>query len=350
MSSIPLIILDKGFLHVQDGLLLKLPAEFYSPAQKSFYTGIKSGWHRCPLGYQTYCVLDALGRKLVFPGILDASQPSPNRKFPQHLLRFSRSQVEQYAMSHLNIVESIREQRDAEFRNLTHDLRAISNEIYHGTLSSRDALDRLSLIDSSSVQNKIDLIVNAQSMMSIRLDIIDYESGLTSGRPPEYFSVYPKVHKVIKCFEGKLRARGMSYEIEGRSWQNVFDPSIFEIVPFVIVENALKYAPTGSKIAIRFEEKDNQVLIRFESLGPRIKDSEKERIFGRNYRGESVKDLPHPGSGVGLFAAKTIVESHFKGKIFVNQFDAELWMDGDCYYETRFTVIVPTSDPNQFRR
>ncbi|WP_082698142.1 sensor histidine kinase [Novosphingobium fuchskuhlense] len=350
MTSIPYIVVDKGLITINEGILINLPTEFFSVAQKSFYAGAKSGWHRCPLGYQTFSVLDALGRKIVFPGILDASQPSPNRKFPNHPLRFSRIQIEKYAASHLDIFEKIREQRDAEFRNLTHDLRAISTEIYHGSLNIRESVERALPADSSEIQSKVDLIINAQSMMSIRLDIIDYESGLTSGRPQDYIQPYPKVHKVLRCFDGKLKARRITWKIEGQCRREILGPSIFEIVPFVIVENALKYAPHGSNILVRFEEKENEIIIRFESLGPKIKDSEKNKIFDRDYRGESVRNSSQTGSGIGLFAAKTIAESHFKGRIFVNQFDAEYWDDGECFYETRFTVVLPTQDSSQNRR
>src|SRR3546814_4730914 len=88
--------------------------------------------------------------------------------------------------------------------------------------------------------------------------------------------------------------------------------------------NALKYAPTGSEVLVKFEEKTDEILIRFDSLGPVIGDKEKNRIFERSYRGEAVRGSSLPGSGIGLFAAKTIVETHFGGKIFVNQIESEI--------------------------
>src|SRR3546814_11997957 len=93
----------------------------------------------------------------------------------------------------------------------------------------------------------------------------------------------------MRSFTGKMRARRIKWRFEGRSRDNVVGPPIFEIIPFVIVENALKYAPTGSEVLVKFEEKTDEILIRFDSLGPVIGDKEKNRIFGRSYRGEAVR-------------------------------------------------------------
>jgi signal transduction histidine kinase len=126
-----------------------------------------------------------------------------------------------------------------------------------------------------------------------------------------------------------------------KSFSKTFGPPIFEIVPFVIVENAIKYAPPGTAIVVKFDENDDEIIIRFESLGPEITEREMSRIFERSYRGSAVRDSQRTGSGIGLFAAKTIVENHFGGKIFVNQFDASLLIDENTFWDTRFTVIVP---------
>src|SRR3546814_7002009 len=107
--------------------------------------------------------------------------------------------------------------------------------------------------------------------------------------------------------------------------------------------NALKYAPTGSEVLVKFEEKTDEILIRFDSLGPVIGDKEKNRIFERSYRGEAVRGSSLPGSGIGLFAAKTIVETHFGGKIFVNQIESEIWEIGRANTELKSLMRISYS-------
>lgn len=338
MAAISLVKFDNGVSEVVRGSLLDCPVEFFSNSQISFYQSCKAGWNRCPFGYSTYVAFDSMGRKLVVPAIIRPDTQPPNRKFPNHALRFTKEKVESFLVPHLSVSEEVRSQRDKEFKNLTHDLRAISTEIYHTALIARREADTRGQVE---VGTAIDTVMAAQQMMSIRLDIVDYESGHSAGRPEEHVPVFKKVDKVVRCFASKLNHRRINVRAEGRSFGTTFGPPIFEIVPFVIVENAVKYAPSGSELLVRFEENDEQIIVRFESFGPKIKDNEKEKLFDQHFRGEAAQRSEKSGSGIGLFAARTILETHFNGRISVNQLDQELWCDGDVLHLTRFTVILP---------
>jgi K+-sensing histidine kinase KdpD len=347
VAAIPIIVFDSGFVSRLEGALLNPPIELFSASQIAFYAGCKSGWSICPLGYCVYSEFDGLDRKFVVPGIYPPEGPSPKRKFPNYPLRFSKLQIQKFADSHLNVSNKIREQRDIEFKNLTHDLRGISTEIYHTALNLKSELESENL---RHVIDKVSSVLDAQQMMSLRLDIVDYESGLSSGRPPEVIAPYRKIDKVKNSFRNRSRATNISIKLEG--WLNltIFGPPIFEIIPFVIIENAFKYSPSGSEILIKVEQnlEKMEIIIRFDSYGPKIRENERKKIFERNYRGIDVSDMHKSGSGIGLFAASTIVETHFSGAVFVNQFEDKIQQDSTDYYKTRFTVIIPASadDPN----
>lgn len=343
MFAIPVIIFDNGFVHQHRGDLLNPPAELFSPYQMSFYSNCKVGWQRCPLGYHAYAQMDSLGRKTVFPAIALDCQSAPSRKFPSYPLRFSKDKIEAYARGLLGVSTEIRSQRDEELLNLAHDLRAAGTEIYHSALNAKKLAEQIS---DANLHDFLEVIVNAQQMMSLRLDIIDYESGLSSTRPRELIGPRSKIDKVIRSFSGKMRSRNITWRVQGNCTDFLIGPPIFEIVPFVIIENALKYAPYGRTIVVRFEEGVTNVIIRFESMGPLISDKEKLLIFNKKYRGEAVQGGRTKGSGIGLFAAKTITETHFGGQIFVNQTGDEVWMDGTAYRMTRFTLILPTVKDN----
>jgi hypothetical protein len=338
MAAISIVKFDSGNSEVLRGSLMDCPAEFFTIGQMSFYQSCKAGWSRCPLGYATYAAFDSMGRKLVVPGIITPDDQAPNRKFPNHPLRFSKEKIESFLAPHIGVSEEVRSQRDKEFKNLTHDLRAISTEIYHTALSARREAE---LRGQPDIVIAVDTVMAAQQMMSLRLDIVDYESGHSAGRPKEQIPVFKKVDKVVRCFANKLSHRRIVVKADGRSFGTTFGPPIFEIVPFVIVENAVKYAPSGSELTVRFEENDDEIIVRFESYGPKIKEGERDRLFDQHFRGEAAKKSEKSGSGIGLFAARTILESQFDGKIFVNQLDQTIWCDGDVSYLTRFTIILP---------
>lgn len=73
-----------------------------------------------------------------------------------------------------------------------------------------------------------------------------------------------------------------------------------------LLDNLVKYAPSGSSASIAFEESGRSVRILFSSLGPRIDDSEKQQIFLPRYRGRAARDMESAGLGVGLASAKAI--------------------------------------------
>lgn len=317
------------------------PAELFSAAQMSFYSTCKRGWSICPLGFSVLAAIDGLGRKLVVPGIAPPDGPRPKRKFPEYPLKFRKDQIELFLQSHLEVSDEVKVQRDREYTNLTHDLRKISTEIYHTALTLRQDMDRHGY---DAFTDAIESILDSQQMMSLRLDIIDYESGDSSGRTNEEISVYRKIDKVVKSFRNRAKSSKMLVRIEGRTESILHGPPIFEIVPFVLIENAFKYAPTGSQITVRFEDKGGEAIVRVESLGPRINERERQTIFERNVRGEHAKEHGREGSGIGLFAAKTIIEQHFAGRIYVNQLPEANLIDSVEYYLTRFTIILPVME------
>lgn len=295
------------------------------------------------MGYDTYAAYDAMGVKLVVPGVI-TEQTKKRKKFPNHDLRFTRAEIESFLSSHLAISDDVKRQRDIEFRNLTHDLRPLSSEIYH------EALELRRLIADGQFERCPDLIEDilaSQQMISMRLDIVDYEAGQITGRAHEDIPAFRRVDKVLRSFRNRMRHKRMRYTIEGRTFAMVNGPSIFEMVPFVIVENAVKYAPIGSELLVRFEEKADELLIRFESFGPEITDGERERIFEQHYRGDAAAS--QPGSGIGLYAARSLLASQFGGRISTNPVGKRIWQDGETYHLNRFTVILPISGYEQQR-
>jgi signal transduction histidine kinase len=75
-----------------------------------------------------------------------------------------------------------------------------------------------------------------------------------------------------------------------------------------LVDNALKYSTVGGKITVRLESRGSDVLVSVRDSGPGIPENEMETIFERFYRGSAGAN--HPGNGLGLSLARTIVRAH----------------------------------------
>ncbi len=98
-----------------------------------------------------------------------------------------------------------------------------------------------------------------------------------------------------------------------------------------LVDNAIKYTPSGGKIRIRSEANPEGYKIEVEDNGPGIPAEEQERIFERFYRLDKARSRDSGGTGLGLAIVKHLVLIH-GGKIQVSSKIGS----GSC-----FTIVLP---------
>jgi signal transduction histidine kinase len=75
-----------------------------------------------------------------------------------------------------------------------------------------------------------------------------------------------------------------------------------------LIDNAVKYSPTGDPVEVRVSHANGSVLVSVRDRGPGIKADDQRLIFekfGRVAAGNSK-----PGSGLGLYIARSIAETH----------------------------------------
>ncbi len=84
-----------------------------------------------------------------------------------------------------------------------------------------------------------------------------------------------------------------------------------------LIENAVKYSPSGSPIKITAFRKNGYVGLRVRDYGKGISPDNSERIFDRFYREDNGLTRKVGGAGLGLAICKGFVEAHH-GKIWLN--------------------------------
>jgi two-component system sensor histidine kinase KdpD len=92
------------------------------------------------------------------------------------------------------------------------------------------------------------------------------------------------------------------------------DAVLIEQVLINLLENALKYTPLGSPIAISAASEGSGVQIDVADRGPGVLERERTLIFDKFYR--SKPDVSDGGAGLGLAICRGVVEAH-GGKIWV---------------------------------
>ena len=77
-----------------------------------------------------------------------------------------------------------------------------------------------------------------------------------------------------------------------------------------LIDNALKYGPDASTVAIAVEEHHERVIVRVSDLGAGIPQQERDRIFRRLYRVDKSRSQETPGTGLGLAITRHLVRLH----------------------------------------
>ena len=85
-----------------------------------------------------------------------------------------------------------------------------------------------------------------------------------------------------------------------------------------VLDNAIKYSPAGSTIAVRVGWSGNQAVIAIEDEGPGIPPEHRERVFHRFFRIDEARTRDRGGAGLGLAIAQWAVDIH-GGEITVGQ-------------------------------
>ena len=77
-----------------------------------------------------------------------------------------------------------------------------------------------------------------------------------------------------------------------------------------LLDNALRYTPSGGTIRTRVRSQDSSVTLSVEDTGSGIAPKHMPHIFERFYRVEEARDRQSGGTGLGLAIVKEIVEAH----------------------------------------
>jgi len=82
-----------------------------------------------------------------------------------------------------------------------------------------------------------------------------------------------------------------------------------------LIENSIKYTPSGGSIFLETAREGESVKVLVRDTGMGILKDQQERIFTKYFRGSNAIRMETEGTGLGLFIAKNIVETH-GGKIW----------------------------------
>jgi PAS domain S-box-containing protein len=101
-----------------------------------------------------------------------------------------------------------------------------------------------------------------------------------------------------------------------------------------LISNAVKFSDPASPVTISGKAESERVTVCVQDQGPGISPEDRRRVFERFYRSRAAASNT-PGTGLGLYLAKAVVEAH----------GGQIWVDEDFVEGTRICFSLPVGSP-----
>jgi heavy metal sensor kinase len=202
------------------------------------------------------------------------------------------------------LVTEIKEMSD----NIAHDLKSPITRIRgiaEVTLTTGKALNEYESMAASTIEECDRLL----DMINTMLMISKAESGAgTLSR--EEIDLEGLVREACELFEPAAEEQGVTlhYDVP-KTCHLVGDNRMIQRMLSNLLDNAIKYTPSGGAVAISASENDEgEVVIAVRDNGIGISPNDLPRIFERFYRCDESRSKP--GIGLGLSLARAIARAH----------------------------------------
>ncbi len=156
-------------------------------------------------------------------------------------------------------------------------------------------------------------IVKKISDQSEKLDFLIRSLIKSSRLESELLVLHPKVQSIepvllaaMEQISDAALKKQVSLSFEGTDKAACFDRKWTEEAMENLLDNAVKYSPTGSRIEIGVTEYEMFTAVSVKDEGIGIGEEEQAQIFRRFYRGREVSQ--EPGVGIGLYLVREIAE------------------------------------------
>ncbi len=192
-------------------------------------------------------------------------------------------------------------------------------------LVAEDDQNRPEYLTAAQIQ-----LLRLQSLVDSLLDLSRIEAGKLNKMPLS-------LSQLVRECADKYATRAGHAEI---SFNSELSPEAIDICGDEVqiqraldnlLDNALKFTPTGGSITLQLKANDQHACITVKDTGIGIPPEDLPHVFRRFHRGRNA--AAYPGSGLGLAIAKAIIDRH----------GGDLKIESDLH-GTSATILLPRSD------
>ncbi|MEL1135423.1 ATP-binding protein [Desulfitobacterium sp. THU1] len=172
-------------------------------------------------------------------------------------------------------------------------------------------LDRWGKKDEKTLQESIDAIKNETANMKALVEQLLFLArgdNNTMSLQMERFELSSLVDEVLR--ETQMIDGGHEYTSTITPVFILADKGLIKQATRILIDNAMKYTPTGKKISLSVSGEDSYARLTVQDEGIGIAPEAVPLIFDRFYRSDESRTRTTGGSGLGLAIARWIAERH----------------------------------------
>jgi CheY-like chemotaxis protein len=147
------------------------------------------------------------------------------------------------------------------------------------------------------------------------------------------------IGQVVSILSPKAEAKGQSLTVLAERPQPLVRADASRVVQILtnLVDNAIKYTPSGGQIAIDTACVDGFLHVQVQDDGMGISEADQEKLFSRFFRAESALLSGASGAGLGLHITRSLVDLH----------GGDIWIESKPDRGSTFTFTLPLAAPTQ---
>lgn len=145
------------------------------------------------------------------------------------------------------------------------------------------------------------------------------------------------VSKAVTALTNQFKAKwaGRSIEVDGNGDAAASaDPHRLDGILINLIDNAIKYSPAGAPVRVSISEHGDDVQISVTDRGPGMTDDDRMTLFQKFHRLPSATVGEIPGTGLGLFIVKGLVEAH----------GGRVWVESTLGQGSTFSFTLPSAN------
>ena len=146
---------------------------------------------------------------------------------------------------------------------------------------------------------------NLQTLIEALVKTSRLETGILALHP-QPGEISPVVERAAAQYAARAAEKGIALTVGQAEGSAVFDPKWTEEAVCNLLDNAVKYTPSGGAVTVKVKNYELFSAIQVTDTGPGISEEEQAKIFGRFYRAPDAWQAE--GVGIGLYLTRQIAE------------------------------------------